>query len=109
MAKKKPPIPPTMRITGLDYTILDDPVAIRATQHRGQWLGDSLEVLLDTKLPLELQRRTLFHEGLHGIFENSPLEKDLSEELEERIVILLEREVPDFIRDNPWLTEGWFA
>lgn len=104
MAKRE-----SMTICGVVYPLWFDADAIKASGVRGQYLGDEQKILIDTRLPETTQLRTLLHEALHGVLEKSPLtaggtaQRELSEELEEKLVTVLERELPELFRDNPWL------
>jgi hypothetical protein len=107
-------IPDRMSIAGSWYTIWYDKDAIAVGGVRGQYLGDERKVLLDRTLPEEAQLRTLLHEAFHGIFGVSTLtsatpdaQKELSEELEEKLCNLIERELPSLVRENPFLGLLW--
>jgi hypothetical protein len=98
-------------ITGLYFPFWFDADAIKASGVRGQYLGDEQKILLDNRLPETIQLRTILHEALHGVFNNSTLTaggeagRELNEDLEEKICTLLEREIPDLFKTNPWLME----
>jgi hypothetical protein len=105
-------VPDEMSIGGSPHTIWYDKDAISAGGVRGQYLGDERKVLLDRTLPLEVQLRTLLHEAFHGIFGMSTLTsatpdspRELSEEMEEKLCNLIERELPSLFRENPWLLD----
>jgi hypothetical protein len=96
-------------VTGIEYPLWYDADALKATGARGQYLGDSQKILLDTKLPEATLLRTVLHEALHAIFEKSPLcagpdaGRDVTPELEEKLCQLFERELPELFKANPWL------
>jgi hypothetical protein len=96
-------------VTGIEYPLWYDADALKATGARGQYLGDSQKILLDTKLPEATLLRTVLHEALHAIFEKSSLcaggdgAREVSSELEERLCQLFERELPELFKANPWL------
>jgi len=105
-------IPDHVSIAGSRHDIWYDKDAIAAGGVRGQYLGDQRKVLLDRRLPLEVQLRTLLHEAWHGIFGASTLTsttpdspRELGEELEEKLCNLIERELPTLFRENPWMME----
>jgi hypothetical protein len=105
-------LPDIISIGGSPHTIWYDKDAIAAGGVRGQYLGDERKVLLDRTLPTEVQLRTLLHEAWHGVFSMSTLtsstpdaQRELSEEMEEKLCNLIERELPSLFRENPWLKE----
>lgn len=96
-------------VAGIFYPFWFDADAIRASGVRGQYLGDEQKMLLDKRLPETTQLRTVLHEALHAVFEKTPLtagppsSREMPEELEEKVVTVLERELPDLFKANPWL------
>ena len=99
----------SITICGIEYPFFYDFDAIKATQVRGQYLGDQQKILLDTKLPEATLLRTILHEAMHCVFEKSALcagpekDRDVPPDLEEKLCQLLERELPDLFSANPWL------
>lgn len=76
--------------------------AMTAAGAQGTWLGDQLVVVVDRRLAPLRQISTIFHESMHAIWEESPLDKVYSDEQEEAIILVLERGILQFLRDNPW-------
>ena len=101
----------SVTVCGVTYPFWFDADAIKASGVRGQYLGDEQKMLLDKRLPTTTQLRTILHEALHAVFEKSPLtaggegQREISSELEEKIVTMLEREIPELFAANPWLKE----
>lgn len=104
-----------VRVGPRTYKVWRDADAATATQARGQALMDEGRIMLDPRLPLDVQLLTLFHESLHCAFEQSPLtagkavkdfEVDVSDGLEEMLCTWLESVIPQLMRDNPKLFMG---
>ncbi len=114
MTSKKPEPSPYEKdgliVAGITYPFWWDLETQKALgMVRGQFQDDEQKIFLDPRLPRDVLLRTVLHEGLHGIFCASTLtagnetNRELSEELEEKVCTLLERELPTLFKDNPWL------
>lgn len=96
------------------YNVWYDADAATATGARGQALLDEGRILIDPRLPEDVQALTLLHEMFHCAFEQSTLtagkavkdaEVEVSELLEEKLCTWLEALIPQLYRDNRTLFE----
>ena len=80
--------------------------AAAAAGASGAWLGDELKILIDRRSAPLRQLATLLHEAMHGLWEDTPLDKQYTDEQEETIILTLERGLVQVLRDNPWFVDA---
>lgn len=71
---------------------------------------DTQTIYIDAQLGETVEKETLLHEAMHGLWSQTELDKKYTDKDEERVIFTLAPRILALLRENPefteWLTEG---
>lgn len=92
--------PDSIRVVGIDYQIVFDPIRTAALHICGETNNRLNVITIDPTMPTQMQRATLLHEVCHAIMYQFGLSNVFDEKTEEQIVNAVSNGLFDIVRDG---------
>ena len=97
---KKWVIPSVVRVAGLDFEVLLDPIKCADNKVCGMTSNKTQQIWLDPTMKVDMIRVTFLHEVMHAICYQYGITNLIDEKMEEMVVNALSNGVFDIVRDG---------